>query len=151
MPASPEWRSVMKALSCAGAFCLSTISYLIFGRSKLATKLGAPASPSRSTISRRVRSSAVAVSAMRGTSGKRSDITDRPIYSGRKSWPHCDTQCASSIANKRDLGAAEQGEAARRQQPLGRDVEQIEVAGEQPRLDRGGFARTTAWNSAPPP
>ena len=28
------------------------------------------------------------------------DITDRPIYSGRKSWPHCDTQCASSIANK---------------------------------------------------
>ena len=39
MPASPEWRSVMKALSWAGAFCLSTISYLMFGRSKLATKL----------------------------------------------------------------------------------------------------------------
>ena len=35
----------MKALSCAGAFCLSTISYRMFGRSKLATKLGAPASP----------------------------------------------------------------------------------------------------------
>ena len=38
-----------------------------------------------------------------------------------------------------DVGAAEQIEAARGQQPLGGDVEQIEVAGEQPRLDRGGF------------
>ena len=38
-----------------------------------------------------------------------------------------------------DLGAAEQGEAARRQQPLRRDIEQIEIAGEQPRLDRGGL------------
>ena len=70
-----------------------------FGRSKLATKLGAPASPRRSTISCRVASSAVAVSAIRGTPGKRSVSCDRPIYSGRKSWPHCDTQCASSIAN----------------------------------------------------
>jgi hypothetical protein len=25
--------------------------------------------------------------------------TDSLMYSGRKSWPHCDTQCASSIAN----------------------------------------------------
>ena len=40
---------------------------------------------------------------------------------------------------QRDAGAAEQVEAARRQQPLRRDVEQIEIAGEQPRLDRGGF------------
>jgi len=31
-----KWRSLMKVLSCAGAFCFSTISYLIFGRSKLA-------------------------------------------------------------------------------------------------------------------
>ncbi len=38
-----------------------------------------------------------------------------------------------------DLGAAEHGEAARRHQPLRRDVEQIEVAGQQPRLDRAGF------------
>ena len=31
--------------------------------------------------------------------GKTLAMTDRPIYSGRKSCPHCDTQCASSIAN----------------------------------------------------
>src|SRR6266403_1788649 len=98
MPAWPEWRSLMKVLSCAGAFCFSTISYLIFGRSKLATKPGAPASPSRSMISFRVSSSAVAVRAI------------------------------------------EQIEATRRQQPLRGNVEQIEVSGDEPRLDRGGFA-----------
>jgi hypothetical protein len=38
-----------------------------------------------------------------------------------------------------DVGAAEQSEAARRQQPLRRDIEQVEIAGEQPRLDRGGL------------
>ena len=40
---------------------------------------------------------------------------------------------------QRDIGPAEQGEAARRQQPLGRDIEQVEIAGEQPPLDLGGF------------
>ena len=38
-----------------------------------------------------------------------------------------------------DPGAAEQIEAARRHQPFRRDVEQIEIAGEQPRLDRGSL------------
>src|SRR5699024_11431060 len=42
-------------------------------------------SDSRSAISFRVIASAVAVSAMRGTLGKRSASADRPIYSGRKS------------------------------------------------------------------
>ena len=58
------------------------------------------ASCSRSTMSARVWASAVAVSAMRGTSGKRSCSSDRPRYSSRKSWPHWLTQCASSIANR---------------------------------------------------
>ena len=40
---------------------------------------------------------------------------------------------------QRDLGPAEQGEAARRQQPLRRDIEQVEIAGDQPPLDLGGF------------
>ena len=40
---------------------------------------------------------------------------------------------------QRDFGATEQREAARRQQPLGRDVEQVEIAGQQPLLDRVGF------------
>ena len=38
-----------------------------------------------------------------------------------------------------DFRAAEQREAARRQQPFRRDIEQIEVAGEQPLLDRVGL------------
>ena len=47
---------------------------------------------------------------------------------GRKSWPHCDTQCASSMANSASRRAASELEAARRHQPLGRDVEQVELA-----------------------
>ena len=78
---------------------------------------------------------------MRGTSGKRSARTDSPIYSGRKSCPHCDTQCASSIANSAILAWPSKDEAARRQKPFRRDVEQVEVAGEQPPLDLRGFIK----------
>ena len=46
--------------------------YWMFGRSKLETKCRAPSSESRSVISRCVASVAVAVRAMRGTSGQRS-------------------------------------------------------------------------------
>jgi hypothetical protein len=53
---------------------------------------------SRSTISRRVGGSAVAVSARRGTAAKRSRSTPSSRYSGRKSCPHWATQCASSMA-----------------------------------------------------
>ena len=34
-------------------------------------------------------------------------------------------------------------------QPLGRDVEQVEIAGDKPPLDRGGLVRTSASSSAP--
>ena len=40
---------------------------------------------------------------------------------------------------QRDIGLSKQGQAARRQKPLRRDVEQVEVAGEQPPLDFRGF------------
>ncbi len=42
---------------------------------------------------------------------------------------------------QRDVGLSEQGQAARRQQPLGRDIEQVEVAGQQPPLDFRGFIK----------
>ncbi len=42
---------------------------------------------------------------------------------------------------QRDAGATEQREAARRQEPLGRDVEQVQLACDQLRLDRRGLAR----------
>src|SRR3990172_2299038 len=72
----------------------------MLARSKLETNWRACSSASRSTISPRVGVSAVAVSAMRGTAGKRSCNIVSARYSGRKSWPHCETQCASSIANR---------------------------------------------------
>ncbi|CFP69318.1 Uncharacterised protein [Bordetella pertussis] len=70
------------------------------GRSKLATKWRASSRARRCAISLRVAAVAVAVSAMRGTSGQRSCSIDSPRYSGRKSCPHCETQCASSMANR---------------------------------------------------
>ncbi len=42
---------------------------------------------------------------------------------------------------QRDLGLSEQGEAARRQQSFGRDVEQVEIAGQQPALDFRGLVK----------
>src|SRR6185312_353518 len=71
----------------------------MLGRSKLEMNIRASRRCKRSTISLRVLASAVAVSAIRGTSGNRSASTARRMYSGRKSCPHWDTQCASSIAN----------------------------------------------------
>ena len=41
---------------------------------------------------------------------------------------------------QRDRGRAEQLEAARRQQALGRDIEEVELAGLQLPLDRAGLA-----------
>jgi hypothetical protein len=50
----------------------------MLGRSKLAVKCRAPVSRSRVAISSRVAEVAVAVSAIRGTSGQRSCNIDRP-------------------------------------------------------------------------
>ena len=50
-------------------------------------------------ISALVGASAVAVSAILGTCGKRSWSIVSLRYSGLKSCPHCETQCASSMAN----------------------------------------------------
>ena len=70
MPASPAWRSAMKSCSCDRRVLLLDDPVADVGRSKLAMKRGAPSRRSRSTISLRVSSSAVAVSAIRGTSRK---------------------------------------------------------------------------------
>ena len=72
----------------------------MLGRSKELTKWRASCRSRRSAISRWVGGSAVAVSAIRGICGQRSCSTVSWRYSGRKSWPHCDTQWASSMANR---------------------------------------------------
>ena len=50
-------------------------------------------------MSSRVMRSAVAVSAITGMLGKRCLRVPSWVYSGRKSCPHCEMQCASSTAN----------------------------------------------------
>ncbi len=65
--------------------------------------------------------------------------------------PTASTQCASSIANSASFARREQAEAARRQQPLRGDVEQVEIAGEQALLDRVRLLRRQRRSSAPPP
>ena len=112
----------------------------MFGRSKLLMKVRAPSSCSRITMSARVCASAVAVSAMRGTPAKRSCSTLRPRYSSRKSWPHWLTQCASSMANRlsswRSCSESSMRQEARRQDALGRRVQQHQPARAQLALDR---------------
>ena len=113
----------------------------MFGRSKLATKLGASMSRSRSTISLRVMASAVAVSAIRGTSGKRSARHGQADIFGTEIVPPLRRRNAPRRSQTVRSWPAQQGQAARRQQPLRRDIEQVEVAGQQPPLDLGGFVR----------
>ena len=68
-----------------------------FGRAKSPTTVAGDTSASALATSAITRGVAVAVSAIVGaTTTSRSSASRR--YSGRKSWPHCDTQCASSIA-----------------------------------------------------
>jgi hypothetical protein len=51
-------------------------------------------------MSVRVAASAVAVSASAWTPPRRRRTSPSSRYSGRKSCPHCETQCASSIASR---------------------------------------------------
>ena len=51
---------------------------------------------------------------------------------------------------QRDVGLSEQGQAARRQQPLGRDIEQVEVAGAAADARLPRLHQTTASSSTPP-
>ena len=97
------------------------------GRSCSTNTRGASSS-SRATISARVGSVAVAVSAMRGTPGNHCLSTFKPRYSARKSWPHCDTQCASSIAMIETGHFAQQRLRLLLEQPLRREIEQLEAA-----------------------
>ncbi len=77
MPASPSCSSLRKDSSCFFGSALGTMRYWMLGRSKPATKCLASGMPRRWVISRCVASVAVAVRAMRGTSGQRSPSTDR--------------------------------------------------------------------------
>ena len=66
---------------------------------------GPLAAPACRRMSSRVCGSAVAVRATSGTPGKRSRSCPSATYSGRKSCPHCEMQCASSTAMRATPGA----------------------------------------------
>ena len=100
MPASPACSSRMKRSSCSRGCpaCRRWGSGCSAGRSwrRIRARPPAPggARSRRASAGRRWRSARCAARA-----GKRSCSSDSCRYSGRKSWPHCDTQCASSMAN----------------------------------------------------
>ncbi len=77
-------------------------------------------------MSRCVGASAVAVTATKGTPGKLSRRRPRSRYSGRKSWPHWEMQCASSMATMATSMSREAVEEAVHHEPLGGHVEQVE-------------------------
>jgi hypothetical protein len=105
----------------------------MFGRSNELWNTRAVPSARRSMISRCVGGSAVAVSAMRGTPGQRSCSRFSSRYSGRKSCPHLRHAVRLVDREQRHARVLEQHEEARRQQPLGRDVQEIQLAGERTR------------------
>ncbi len=95
--ASPLWRP-SSSISWFSSEPLGRAAMWRLARWKLATSTSASGIASASMMSARVRGSAVAVSAMRGTPGRRSGSCASRRYSGRNSWPQADTQCASSMA-----------------------------------------------------
>ena len=80
-------------------------------------------------MSSRVRASAVAVTARRGTFGKHLGQPAEHAVLGRKSWPHWLTQWASSMAISASGSARQPLQHRGLHQPFGREVEQVQLAG----------------------
>ena len=74
------------------------------------------------------RAVAVAVNATQTAAGYRLRMGKSWRYSGRKSCPHCEMQCASSMARQATRGAVEQHQRLGAQQRLRRGVEQLDLA-----------------------
>src|SRR5512138_3137860 len=77
-----------------------------FARSKERTTCSGSRMPSWARMSSRTRGVAVAVSASRRGRPSDSATSRSPRYAGRKSWPHCETQWASSTANSETCAPA---------------------------------------------
>jgi len=78
------------------------------------------------------RDGAVAVSARTGGWPRARTASPRPRYAGRKSWPHCEMQCASSTTNSGDVDAGQPSAEARLAEPLRGDVGDAGSARRQP-------------------
>ena len=86
-------------------------------------------------MSLRVGPSAVAVSAMRGTSGKRSCSTESCAIFGAEIMAPLRDAMRLVDGEERDVGARQQIEAALLHQPLRRDIDEIERAAAHGALD----------------
>ena len=107
----------------------------MFGRSKEETNWRASPSCRRSAISARVCWSAVAVSAMRGTS-REALVQDRQLdVLGPEVVAPLRHAVRFVDGEQGDLRRLEQLQAARRHQALGRDVDQVDLAGAHQPLD----------------
>ena len=100
IPLSLGWRPMTSKIVRKRSRFLYALrtSRLRLGLSKLLMNIRGFLKRNCSTMSAFVILSAVAVNAILGTFGKYSSRTPNWVYSGRKSCPHCETQCASSMA-----------------------------------------------------
>ena len=90
---------------------------------------------------------AVAVSAIRGTSGQRSCSIDRRQVVGPEVVAPLRHAVRLVDREQRDLCRGRAAAASSRHaEPLGREVEQVELAGEERRLDRAAARRSPAWS-----
>jgi hypothetical protein len=100
----------------------------MLGRSKLATTCLAAVRSSRCAISARVASVAVAVSAIRGTSGQRSCRSGQREVVGPEVVAPLRDAVRLVDGEQRDPPAVEQRQRRGHPQPLGRQVEQVQLA-----------------------
>ena len=97
MPDEPR-RAATKSAVCFFQPLFKVTARERFGRSKPVTTETTLPPKIFASISVRVGGSAVAVSPMTGVSGKCVLSADSSAYSGRNAGPHCEMQCASSMA-----------------------------------------------------
>ena len=97
-----------------------------FGRSNPRISSTGSRSPSRATISSRTGGAAVAVRASTGGRPSASIAAPSRRYSGRKSWPHSLTQCASSTTNSEMSATASSSSTSRSRELLGRQEQELE-------------------------
>ena len=140
MPQTPEWRA-SRSRSCAVSPTFAAAARCRFGRWKLATKVSAASIRSARRMSSRVRGSAVAVSAMRGTPGNCSARHARlAVFRAELVAPLRDAMRLVD-REQRELQARQPLQRAVRQQPLRRDVEQIELLLDQVARDAARLGR----------
>jgi len=137
------------AAAAAGRF-FATIRYWMFGRSKLATKCRRHRSPSRLAISACV-ASVRSVSAILGTFGSvRGRHRQREIVR-----PEVVSHCADAVrlidGERGDLATVQELPRRVQLQPLGREIQHVQLAGEEHGLDEAPLAQDPRASSGTRP